>query len=38
MVILVPEHYETPYKTMGQYDNNMDTAIALNSHGGLVKA
>jgi len=26
--------YEAPYKTMGQFDNNMDTAIALNSHGG----
>ena len=26
--------FETPYKTMGQYDNNMDTAIALNEHGG----
>ena len=26
--------YEAPYKTMGQFDNNMDTAIALNAHGG----
>jgi predicted porin len=25
--------FESPYKTMGQYDNNMDTAIALNDHG-----
>ena len=25
--------YEAPYKTMGQFDTNMDTAIALNSHG-----
>ena len=26
--------YESPYKTMGMYDSNMDTAIALNAHGG----
>ena len=26
--------FESPYKTMGQFDNNMDTAIALNEHGG----
>jgi len=26
--------YESPYKTMGKYDHNMDTAIALNEHGG----
>ncbi|MBT7322376.1 MAG: hypothetical protein HN857_00240 [Gammaproteobacteria bacterium] len=26
--------YESPYKTMGMYDSNMDTALALNSHGG----
>ena len=26
--------YEAPYKTMGQFDNNIDTAIALNAHGG----
>ena len=26
--------FESPYKTMGQFDNNMDTAIALNAHGG----
>jgi len=25
--------YEAPYKTMGQFDTNIDTAIALNSHG-----
>ena len=25
--------FEAPYKTMGQFDTNMDTAIALNSHG-----
>ena len=25
--------YEAPYKTMGQFDTNMDTAIALNAHG-----
>jgi hypothetical protein len=25
--------YEAPYKTMGQFDTNMDTAIGLNSHG-----
>ena len=29
--------YEAPYKTMGQFDTNMDTAIALNSHGGFSK-
>ena len=23
--------FEAPYKTMGQFDTNMDTAIALNS-------
>ena len=27
--------FEDPYKTMGQFDTNMDTAIALNSHGGF---
>ncbi len=27
--------YEAPYKTMGMFDDNMDTAIALNSHGGF---
>ena len=27
--------FEAPYKTMGQFDTNMDTAIALNSHGGF---
>ena len=26
--------YESPYKTMGKYDNDMDTALALNVHGG----
>ena len=26
--------FESPYKTMGMYDHNMDTAIALNGHGG----
>jgi predicted porin len=25
--------YETPYKTMGQFDHNIDTAWALNQHG-----
>jgi hypothetical protein len=25
--------YETPYKLMGMYDSNMDTALALNNHG-----
>jgi hypothetical protein len=25
--------FESPYKTMGMYDLNMDTAIALNQHG-----
>ena len=25
--------YETPYKTMGLYDHNMDTGIAMNNHG-----
>ena len=25
--------FESPYKTMGQFDNNMDTAIGLNNHG-----
>jgi hypothetical protein len=25
--------FEAPYKTMGQFDTNMDTAIALNAHG-----
>ena len=25
--------FESPYKTMGMYDHNMDTAIALNQHG-----
>ena len=28
--------YEAPYKTMGMFDDNMDTAISpLNSHGGF---
>ena len=27
--------FEAPYKTMGQFDTNRDTAIALNSHGGF---
>ena len=27
--------YEAPYKTMGQFDTNMDTALALNEHGGF---
>jgi len=27
--------FEAPYKTMGKFDTNMDTAIALNSHGGF---
>jgi hypothetical protein len=27
--------FEAPYKTMGQFDTNMDTAIALNAHGGF---
>ena len=26
--------FESPYKTMGNYDTNMDTALALNAHGG----
>ena len=26
--------FESPYKTMGNYDSNMDTALALNNHGG----
>ena len=25
--------FESPYKTMGRYDTNMDTAIAMNQHG-----
>ena len=25
--------YESPYKTMGKFDNNMDTAVAMNAHG-----
>jgi predicted porin len=25
--------YETPYKTMGQFDHNIDTAWAMNQHG-----
>ena len=29
--------YEAPYKTMGQFDENIDTALALNAHGGSVK-
>ena len=29
--------FESPYKTMGMYDTNMDTAIALNAHGGTSK-
>ena len=27
--------FEAPYKTMGMFDDNMDTALALNSHGGF---
>lgn len=27
--------YEAPYKTMGQFDTNIDTALALNEHGGF---
>ncbi|MEC8996785.1 MAG: hypothetical protein VYA22_04020 [Pseudomonadota bacterium] len=27
--------YESPYKTMGQYDVTMDTAWAMNNHGGM---
>ena len=27
--------FEAPYKTMGQFDSNIDTAIALNAHGGV---
>ena len=27
--------FEAPYKTMGQFDSNMDTALALNAHGGF---
>jgi hypothetical protein len=26
--------FESPYKMMGMYDSNMDTALALNQHGG----
>lgn len=26
--------FESPYKTMGYFDSNMDTALALNEHGG----
>ena len=29
--------YETPYKTMGMYDYNMDTAIGMNNHGATSK-
>jgi len=29
--------FESPYKTMGLYDTNMDTALALNEHGGTSK-
>ena len=29
--------FESPYKTMGMYDTNMDTAIAMNEHGGTSK-
>ena len=29
--------FESPYKTMGMYDTNMDTALALNAHGGTSK-
>ncbi len=29
--------YETPYKTMGMYDHNMDTAIGMNGHGATSK-
>ncbi|MEC9205838.1 MAG: porin [Pseudomonadota bacterium] len=29
--------FESPYKTMGMYDTNMDTALALNEHGGTSK-
>jgi len=25
--------FESPYKTMGKFDNNMDTAVAMNAHG-----
>ena len=25
--------FESPYKTMGQFDNNVDTALAMNDHG-----
>ena len=28
--------FETPYKTMGQYDKNIDTPVALNDHGGTI--
>ena len=30
--------FEAPYKTMGNFDNNMDTAIALNDHGGTSRS
>ena len=26
--------FESPYKTMGNFDSNMDTGLALNAHGG----
>jgi hypothetical protein len=29
--------FESPYKTMGKFDNNMDTAIAMNAHGATSK-
>ena len=29
--------FESPYKTMGLFDTNMDTALALNEHGGTSK-
>jgi hypothetical protein len=29
--------FESPYKTMGMYDHNMDTATAMNAHGATSK-
>ena len=29
--------FESPYKTMGMFDTNMDTALAMNEHGGTSK-
>ncbi len=29
--------FESPYKTFGMYDTTMDTAVALNQHGGFSK-